>query len=409
MRLVIAAIVLIAGCEFNVPPENGGPCTASSDSCVCLIPQGVCVECTADDTRNCSAAEPTCGADNLCRACGSNDECASGACLEDGACAPASRIVYASPNGVNTPGCGRAPGAEECSLAQAMLEISAPRDILRLAPGAYVVPSTTVDGLDFTRSATLVARGATLSRSAPSGAIVSVRGDVTLKLVGGTLRGPSNTTDGIKCKDGGLLVHEATIEGMTQSGIGTESCELTVSRSTIRNNAGVGINMINLARTATITNNFVYRNGSSTSVVGGMALRLATGSKLELNTIVDNTASLNAGSSGGVTCDLNGYDAPFNLVYRNQGGLGGQVQVLGACTFQGSYQQGAMPGENAVGFENPNGATPSYRLTPASPPGTIRDAFDCNGIDFERDPRPSPSAAMMGKCDHGADEYRAGQ
>jgi hypothetical protein len=91
---------------------------------------------------------------------------------------------------------------------------------------------------------------------------------------------------------------------------------------------------------------------------------------------------------------------------RNVGGLGDQVQVIGTCTFRGSYQQGGSPSDNAVGFENPTGATPSYRLTKASPVGDIRDAFDCNDIDFERDARPSP---VGGKCDFGADEYRENQ
>jgi hypothetical protein len=193
---------------------------------------------------------------------------------------------------------------------------------------------------------------------------------------------------------------------MTQSGIETNLCRLTVSRSTIRNNNLGGINMTTPS-VATITNNFVYRNGGAASAIGGMGLKLANGSKLELNTVADNSAdasSANAGMvAGGIICEGQGYDAPFNLVYRNVGGIGARVQVIGTCTFQGSYQMGAGLGENAVGFENPAGTTPSYRLSPASPPGTIRDAFDCNDIDFERDARPFPAG---GKCDYGADEYR---
>jgi intracellular sulfur oxidation DsrE/DsrF family protein len=269
-----------------------------------------------------------------------------------------------------------------------------------------------VDGLDFsTKSATLVARGATLTRAAPNGAIISVRNGQTLKIVGGTVQGPNNTTDGIKCLDNSkLLVHEVTIEDMTQSGIETNVCQLTVSRSTLRNNKLGGINMTNMASVVTITNNFVYRNGGAATLFGGMGLKLASGSKLEFNTVADNNADASSGAAaGGIVCEGQGYDAPFNLVYRNVGGIGGQVQVIGTCTFGGSYKMGAAPGVNDVGFENPAGATPSYRLTEASPTGTIRDGFDCNDIDFERDVRPSPSKAMDGKCDYGADEYRAGQ
>jgi hypothetical protein len=239
---------------------------------------------------------------------------------------------------------------------------------------------------------------------------MSARNNATLKLIGGTLRGPNNS-DGLKCSTGGqLLVHETTIERMTQSGIETDSCEFTVTRATIRNNLEGGINMINTPRAARITNNFVYRNGGLGSAVGGMLLRLEpVGSKVEFNTVVDNGANLDPGSGGGIACDGNGYDAAFNLVYRNEGGIGGEVQVIGTCTFQGSYRQAAATGENAVGFDNPNdAANPSFRLTDASPPGTIRDAFDCTDVDFEGDPRPTPAASMGGKCDYGADEYQPG-
>jgi Right handed beta helix region len=416
MRIAIVAVIFVVGCGSGsgTGPGDDDPveCTDSSTGCVCL--NNVCVECTVEDESNCSGTRPQCGADNVCRACRSNDECDSGACLEDGSCAAAAQIIYAAPGGANMAGCGMAAGRNECTLAQALLEVSAPRDIIRLAPGMYTVPSAAVDGLDFsTKSATLIARGATLTRGGANGTIVSVRNGQTLKIVGGTLQGPSNTTDGIKCLDNSkLAVHEVTIDDMTQSGIETNLCQLTVSRSTLRNNNLGGINMIS-ASVATITNNFVYRNGGAASPFGGLGLKLAAGSKVELNTVADNIADANgpaAGmAAGGIVCQGQGYDAPGNLVYRNVGGLGGQVQVIGTCTFIGSYQQSAMPGENAVGFENPAGATPSYRLTAASPPGTIRDAFDCKDIDFEGDARPSPSADMGGKCDFGADEFREGK
>jgi Right handed beta helix region len=416
MRLLLVLTLLLVGCrERNTGycGDCGIPvaCTDSSPGCVCL--NNVCVECTANDESNCGNTRPQCGDNNVCRACRSNDECNdSGACLEDGSCAAVDRVIYASPNGPSSGDCSK---GSACSLPHALTVVNAPRDIIRLAPGTYVVPSGTVDGLDFSpTSATLIARDATLTRTTISGAIISVRNGQTLKLVGGTLQGPSNTTDGIKCiENSKLAVHEVTIDGMTQSGIETNQCQLTVSRSTLRNNDLGGINMT-AASVATITNNFVYRNGGAASPFGGLGLKLAAGSKLEFNTVVDNNADASSPAagmaSGGIACEGQGYDAPFNLVYRNVGGIGGGVQVLGTCTFTGSYQQKAeSPGENVVGFENPAGGTPSYRLTEASPPGTIRDAFDCNDIDFERDGRPSPSRAMGGKCDFGADEYREGQ
>ena len=411
MRTFLLLTLLLVGCQkINSGYCPGGdcalPCTESGPDCICV--DMVCVECTADDETNCGGTRPQCGADNVCRACSSNADCNdSDACLEDGSCAAASQVIYAAPNGVETGDCGQ---TTECSLTRAHALVSASRNVIRLAPGDYEVPGT-LDGLDFSlKSATLVARGATLTRAtaaATSGPIISVRNGQTFKLVGGTLLGPSFTTDGIKCIDNNskLFVHEVTIDDMTQSGIETDLCQLTVARSTLRNNGLGGINMVS-ASVATVTNNFVYRNGSAASPIGGMGLKLATGSKLQFNTVVDNNADTSIQTAGGIVCDTQSYDAPFNLVYRNVGGLGTQVQVIGSCTFVGSYQQGAGPGENAVGFETPAGTIPSYRLTGASPTGTIRDAVDCNDIDFEGQARPFPAG---GKCDYGADEYREGQ
>jgi hypothetical protein len=412
MRIVLVVILLLIGCHKDNPNHGDGgmSCTESSGMCVCLKPTGVCVECTAEDERNCSGTTPQCGNDNRCRACRTNDDCDSGACMEDGSCASADKVVYASPSGVDTAGCGQMLGQNECSLAQALVEVAPPRDVIRLAPGTYTVPNV-VDGLDFsTKSATVVARSATLNRTG-NGAIMSVRNNQRLKLIGGTVQGPNND-DGLKCSLGGeLIVHETTIERMTQSGIETDSCRLTVSRATIRNNLEGGIRMINTPRVATLTNNFVYRNGLTGSPVGGMALRLEAGSTVEFNTVADNNAELgNASTAGGIACEAVSYDAKFNLIYRNVGGLDGKVQVIGTCTFQGSYHQAAMnPTDNDVGFERPNdGANPSYRLTEASPTWTIRDAFACaNLIDFDGQARPAPAApnVMADKCDHGADEY----
>ncbi|HWO20350.1 MAG TPA: hypothetical protein VNO30_16390, partial [Kofleriaceae bacterium] len=166
MRIAIVAVIFVVGCgsgPSTVPGDDDpGVCTESSPDCICL--DGVCVECTVDDEHNCTSTRPQCGTDNVCHACRSNDECDSGACLEDGSCAAAAQVIYTAPAGANTAGCGRTPGQNECSLAQSVSEVSAGRDIIRLAPGTYTVPNTASDGLDFgTKSATLVARGATLT------------------------------------------------------------------------------------------------------------------------------------------------------------------------------------------------------------------------------------------------------
>ncbi len=107
MRSAIVIAVLLGGCRFDLPAgASDGTCTTSRDDCVCLNPPGICVECTIDDTRNCSVAEPACESDNQCRGCVSNEECGTGACIEDGTCASPNQVIYAAPNGLDAPGGG---------------------------------------------------------------------------------------------------------------------------------------------------------------------------------------------------------------------------------------------------------------------------------------------------------------
>jgi hypothetical protein len=410
MLKAVALALALAGCSFKEPPplsDSGGgeQCTDSDGTCVCL--NGTCVTCTPEDERNCRGTTPQCGSDNLCHACRANDDCpAASACLEDGACADPTRVIAASPAGVGTSPCG-APGQSACSIEQALVELSPLRDTIRLAPGNYSVGGA--DGLDFSNaSATLVARGATITKAGANGPVISVRNGNTLIFIGGTVQGPNNATDGIRCTGNARLrVHEATIERMPETGIESNACELTVSRSRIRENLVGGINMTNNPRIASITNNFIFHNGNPTGGVGGMALRLAAGSKVEFNTVVDNGVAPSGGLAGGILCEsAEGYEPEGNIVYRNVGGLDGLVQVIGSCVFlsgKGFAVRANGPTENVPGFENPNALNPSFRLTPNSP-ATVRDVFDCrDAIDFEGDPRPS-----NGKCDYGADELRAG-
>jgi len=419
MRPVCAAIfileVVLGGCRFDLPeaPVDGlRRCTANSATCICL--DGSCVQCTSTEEHNCTdPKKPQCGADHTCRACRTNEDCGAGACLEDGSCAVETEIISASPGGVSTPGCGVL-GQPDCSLTQAIAELGA-RNVIRLARGTYMVTGT--DGVDFNlKSGTLVARDAVLVRSGGLSPLVTVRNSQSLKLVGGILRGPYST-DGVRCNTGGKLqIHEAIIEQMTESALETNDCDFTISRSVLRNNLRGGINMVTTFKVATITNNFVYGNGQGTqSAVAGMTLKLATGSKVEFNTVVDNQTDIGSTSAGGIVCDVAtgapNYDAPYNLVYRNRGGIGSQVQVIGTCTFQGSYQMAAAVDDNSLFLQQPNDAqNPSYRLTSMSPMG-VRDhevaGYACmNLVDFEGDARPQ---GTDGKCDMGADEYRVGQ
>lgn len=416
MRIAAAAVVgvvlLFAGCYKDNPnfcdpaldkcPEQ--PCTESVGSCVCLQPDGVCVQCTAGDTRNCTEDKPACGDDHLCRGCRADDECESSACLEDGRCADPATVIYASSGGADVTSCGQRLGVNECSLAQAALEVTGSRFVIRLRPGTYGVSGLV--GQIFPKSTVLVARGSTINRGgAGNGAILTVSG-TDLKLIGGTITGALGD-DGIQCMaNGSLRVHEALITDNAESGIEIDSCELTVSRSTLSLNRGGGIFMSGTGtpKPITIINNFIHNNGqSTTSPVGGMALLPGGTSKVEFNTIVDNHATQASGVGGGIRCNTAGfYEFPNNLVYRNTGGTGNQVQISGECGFTESFQLADPTGtQNIPMFVAPNTNPPDYHLTAQSPPD-IRDKVSCSGlVDFDGQPRPA-----NGMCDLGADEFQ---
>ncbi|HWU88758.1 MAG TPA: right-handed parallel beta-helix repeat-containing protein [Kofleriaceae bacterium] len=404
MRIVIvAAVLLFAGCQKDNPFYGDGAvrCSESSAGCVCLKPEGICVQCTAEEKQSCTGATPACGDDHMCRGCIKDDECSSNVCLEDGTCADAVNVIYASATGAGAAGCGQQLGTNECSLAQAVMEVQGARNIIKLRPSTYGV--TGLAGQDFQKPTVLVARGSTINRGGGgNGAILTVSGQA-LTLIGGTITG-AVADDGVQCTaNGALRIHEALITDNAESGIEVDACELTVSRSTISLNRGGGIFMSGVTpKPVNITNNFIHSNGLTSSPVGGLLLLPAGTSTVEFNTVVDNRAAQSSGVGGGIRCNTTGtFNFPNNLVYRNTGGIGNQVQVIGECTFLDSFQLADPTGsENVPMFVAPNAATPDYHLTPQTPL-EIRDKVDCTGVDFDGQRRP-----INGKCDLGADELQ---
>lgn len=422
MRIAyLVAILVVAGCtktndnfcanapppDFNCKDIDGQRCGSNNDCtvdgkpiCKMGIETPICVQCVAD--TDCTGVEtPVCSTDNVCTGCLSDDQCASKACLETGACADESRIIYVKVGGLDDDACGAKDN--ECLLSRAINKVSGQKDIVRLEPGTYAVGSElTIDA-----PMTLLARGSTFTRS--DGPLVTVAR--ALKLIGGTFKGP-NSNHGIQCNSGGALeIYGATIQQMSQAGIQSDTCPLTISRSFIRGNERGGVNMVNDAVKVHITNNFISDNGDlNNSNVGGMSLNVTSDSVVEFNTVVDNQSRSMGDLAGGIVCESAAtppYNAPNNVVHRNFGGPGGTQEVNGSCTFQRSFTMHVAPGVDAIGFKNPEAANPDYHLTDRSP-GTVRNVDECSTervkVDFDGDSRPAD-----GKCDLGADEYVPGQ
>lgn len=391
-------------------PTGHFPCKSSAD-CVgqqgepaCTEPGkngfGICVQCTVSDTAACVGTTPLCGEENVCRGCSKHADCASAACLPDGSCVDEGTIAYVAGMGTGTACTRTAP----CGTLAAA--VGKGKAYVKVAAGA-VVKDTQVTVIDGKAVTILADEGAKLDRDG-DGAILEVRSaGADVKIFDLEITGASGSSgaNGIDVSPNGgapkLTLTRVKLTGNQGLGLSSTGGALTVTQSTIASNAGGGVSITNA--TFDITNNFIYRNGNqSTSSVGGLSVRPMGQSRLERNTIVDNQADAGTATAGGVFCDVAGFVAAGNIIFRNVGGPTANVQTFGSCTYGNSFvMAGASPVDEALAFAHSNTQPFDYHLTAASPT-TVRDAGGaCTGTDVDGDPRPQGAA-----CDLGADELK---
>ena len=70
-----------------------------------------------------------------------------------------------------------------------------------------------------------------------------------------------------------------------------------------------------------------------------------------------------AASAGGVFCDVSGFVAANNVVFRNTGGSSGTSQTFGNCTYGNSFRAaGSGATDNTPMFASPNAQPYDYFL-----------------------------------------------
>lgn len=388
-------------CQQTYPDAD----TRCRSNAACMAPTAVCdlagsmmcVQCVApDQTAACTGKTPACGSDRACHACSKHDDCPlSSACLPDGSCATETDVAYVDP--------AQGSGAT-CSLAMPCKKVSdalaTNRRYVKLT--GMIDEAVTINNQNVT---ILAAPNTTLTHSMP-GVIMRVDGTSMVQIFDLTITGGLGATGvGISMPTGNMAsldLERVTVNSNAGGGISMGGGTLTVSRSEISANNGGGVQMTTDG-VIVLTNNFIHHNGNNINgAFGGLSLRPAAASRVQFNTIVDNQANIGAASAaGGVFCDVPGFVADDNLIFRNTGGTSTTTQTFGSCTYGNSFvAAGTSAADNTPQFKHPNLSPFDYRLT-ANTPTTIRDAAgNCSIVDFDGYQRPFGAA-----CDLGASEY----
>ena len=364
-------------------------CVGHPATPACDVPDGVCVPCI--DNATCSGATPTCNLDDhTCRACKVHADCASDVCLDSGMCADAAQVAYVSPAGDDAAACTQAATCKTAAIA-----------LGKALPFVRLSGETTSTRLVIDRPVTFVADPGTTTLSGSEAATfeVATGGDLTvedLKLTSTSSSGvgvslPANST-------GTATITRCTLTGNDGGAITASKGTLSVTRSTIIDNTGGGIVMGGaMGVTFTIVNNFIVRNGNSSTASAGGALLVPkpnASNTFAFNTVVDNLAKNGAGTSGGVLCDAT-LTLDNNLVARNfvnNSPTVANANFFGLCMHGNSATDTTV---TAFHFKSPDNDPFDYHLEDGS---VAIDAGSGSAVtvDFDGEPRPNGTAPDLG-------------
>ena len=120
---------LLVACRFDLPDLRGLPtctlnrqCEATAATPICDPDSRTCVQCTFE-ANACTGTAPVCSSENTCVQCRKHTECASSACLPDGACGDSSSVAFVAPSGTDNAQCSL---MMPCRTVAAALQLGRP-------------------------------------------------------------------------------------------------------------------------------------------------------------------------------------------------------------------------------------------------------------------------------------------
>ncbi|HYP90524.1 MAG TPA: NosD domain-containing protein [Polyangiaceae bacterium] len=366
------------------------PC-ADSDECASEVGRdfcvtdgklaGRCVECTSND--DCNGRTPICGDLGVCRGCGSDDECDSGVCNANGACALPATAVYAlAETGLTGLPCGTFD--QPCRfLADATGQLTTARSNLVLIKTI----KTFNDGINLpaVKGLRIVGNGVSVSGSAggvvvPAGATVAIDNIV---LAGST----ADDAGGVVCTGGSINVTNSILRGNT-NGIYAKDCDVVVSQSLISANTptasgSAGITSVCTAAHCDKTTSIVRNK----FIDNGQAIYLAD----QLTATIENNLFLRNGYNGYTRVLELRSDSTrvgYNTLVENfnNGIYVGIVACIGGpCDVVGNIAFNNFPGHPEYADQVMSGGTLTYNLTEATYPGATNRSGDPKFVDASKE------------------------
>ncbi|MFN0253350.1 MAG: choice-of-anchor Q domain-containing protein [Kofleriaceae bacterium] len=379
--------------------ELSGACVQCVDdmSCVdgrCDLSSNSCVQCLLD--ADCPNQRPICTEEGVCRGCIADSECSSGACTDDGQCAPESAVAYLDPGGTDSGSCSRIAPCR--TLPYAVQQLDALRVHVVMANGGYVGTTWTILSAVPSRVFVHGSAASLIANSESSVLVVGPSVAVTIR----NLRVSNPAGFGIEIGGASSRIEDVTVRALAR-GIRATSTDLV---NVDVEGAGIGIQLggasrIERARIANCDRGLVADAGADLELrnmlVSGSSTRAFDGPSargfIEFSTLVTSGVGLGTGARG-VLCGTE-LTVRASIIWTD--GSGSRAPISGCNLANIIVGPSAVPGGNNVNPQFVDPTTDDYHLGPSSP---ARDKSATGpSVDYEGHGRP-----IGASYDLGADE-----